>query len=75
MYRQNGVIKEERDEIRLAKEASPKDMDMEPLLKPMILGGKIVEDFSFSLAEARRKVLEQLKDVESGVKKGAHRIL
>ena len=62
VYRRKGVIEEERDEIRLAKGAPPKDMV--PLLKPMILGGKIVEDFSFSLAEARRRVLEQLKSVE-----------
>lgn len=61
VYRKKGVIEEGRDEIRLAKEAPPKDMV--PLLKPMILNGKIVEDFSFSLEEARRRVLEQLKSV------------
>ncbi len=59
VYRRKGVIEEEKDEIRLVKEAPPKDM--EPLLKPMILGGEIVSDFSFSLTEARRRVLEQLK--------------
>ncbi len=62
VYRRKGVIEEERDEIRLAKEGPPKDM--EPFLKPMILGGKITADFSFSLAEARRRVLEQLKSVK-----------
>ncbi len=59
VYRRKGVIEEEKDEIRLVKEAPPKDM--EPLLKPMILGGEIVSDFSFSLTEARKRVLEQLK--------------
>jgi nicotinate phosphoribosyltransferase len=62
VYRRKGLIEEGKDEIRLAKEAPPKDM--ESLLKPMILNGKIVEDFSFSLEEARRRVLEQLKSVE-----------
>lgn len=62
VYRRKGVIEAGKDEIRLVKEASPEDM--EPLLKPMILKGKIVNDFSFSLEEARRKVLEQLKVVE-----------
>ncbi len=62
VYRRNGVIEAGKDEIRLVKEAAPKDM--EPLLKPMILKGEIVKDFSFSLEEARRKVLEQLKVVE-----------
>ncbi|MDI6886570.1 MAG: nicotinate phosphoribosyltransferase [archaeon] len=61
VYRRKGVIEEGKDEIRLATEAPPKDM--EPLLKPMILKGKIKEDFSFSLEEARRRVLEQLKSV------------
>ncbi|RZN38811.1 MAG: nicotinate phosphoribosyltransferase [Methanophagales archaeon ANME-1-THS] len=59
VYRRKGVIKEGEDVIRLANEAPPKDM--EPLLKPMVLGGKIVEDFSFSLEEARKRVLEQLQ--------------
>ena len=63
VYRKKGAIEEGKDEIRLAKEAPPKDLDMEPLLKPMILGGKIVEDFSFSLEEARSRVQEQLKSV------------
>lgn len=62
VYRRKGVIEAGKDEIRLVKEASPEDM--EPLLKPMILKGEIVNDFSFSLEEARRKVLEQLKVVE-----------
>jgi hypothetical protein len=44
----------------LAKEEAPPE-DMEPLLKPMILEGKIVEDFPFSLDEARRRVMKQLK--------------
>jgi nicotinate phosphoribosyltransferase len=61
VYRRKGVIEEGRDEIRLVTEAPPKDM--EPLLKPMMLKGKINEDFSFSLDEARRRVLEQLKRV------------
>lgn len=55
MYSRKGVIDEGKDEIRLAKEAPPNDLEMEPLLKPMIIGGKIVEDFSFSLEEARRR--------------------
>jgi len=63
VYRRKGVIEEGKDEIRLAKEAPPEDMDMEPLLKPMILKGKIVKDFSFSLEEARQRVQEQLKSV------------
>jgi len=62
VYRRKGVVEEGEDEIRLAKEAPPNDM--ESLLKPMILKGKIVEDFSFSLEEARKRVLEQLKSVE-----------
>ncbi|MBL7117317.1 MAG: nicotinate phosphoribosyltransferase [Candidatus Syntrophoarchaeum sp.] len=62
VYRRKGVIEEGKDEIRLAKEAPPEDM--ESLLKPMILKGKIVKDFSFSLEEARRRVQEQLKSVE-----------
>jgi len=62
VYRRKGVIEEGKDEIRLATEAPPEDM--EPLLKPMILSGKIVEDFSFSLEEARRRVREQLKRVD-----------
>ncbi|MBE0517259.1 MAG: nicotinate phosphoribosyltransferase [Methanophagales archaeon] len=61
VYRRKGVIEEGTDEIRLATEAPPRDM--EPLLKPMLLTGKINEDFSFSLDEARRRVLEQLKRV------------
>ena len=61
VYRKKGAIEEGKDEIRLAKEAPPKDMV--PLLKPMILNGKIVEDFSFSLKEARSRVQEQLKSV------------
>ena len=61
VYRKKGVIEEGKDVMRLATEAPPEDM--EPLLKPMMLGGKIVEDFSFSLDEARRRVLEQLKSV------------
>jgi len=64
VYRRKGVIEEGMDEIRLEKEVPPKEKDLEPLLKPMILGGKIVADFSFSLAEARKRVLEQLKSVE-----------
>ncbi|MGB2842342.1 MAG: nicotinate phosphoribosyltransferase [Halobacteriota archaeon] len=64
VYRRKGVIEAGKDEIRLAKEAPPEDMDMVPLLKPMIHNGKIVEDFSFSLEEARRRVLEQLKVVK-----------
>ncbi|MDI6811611.1 MAG: nicotinate phosphoribosyltransferase, partial [archaeon] len=55
VYRRKGVIEEGTDEIRLATEAPPKDM--EPLLKPMILKGKINEDFSFSLEEGRGRVL------------------
>lgn len=61
VYRRKGAIEEGKDKIRLVKEAPPKDTDMEPLLQPMIRRGKIVEDFPFSLAEARRRVLEQLK--------------
>jgi nicotinate phosphoribosyltransferase len=61
VYRKKGVIEEGKDEIRLANEAPPEDI--EPLLKPMMLGGKIVKDFSFSLEEARKMVLEQLKSV------------
>lgn len=63
VYRRKGVIEAGKEEIRLAKEAPPEDIDIEPLLKPMILKGKIVEDFSFSLEEARRRVQEQLKSV------------
>jgi nicotinate phosphoribosyltransferase len=62
VYRRKGVIEEGKDEIRLATEAPPEDM--EPLLKPMILKGKINEGFSFSLEEARRRVREQLKRVD-----------
>jgi len=62
VYRRKGVIEEGKDEIRMAKEAPPEDM--ESLLKPMILKGKIVKDFSFSLEEARKRVLEQLKSVD-----------
>ena len=62
VYRRKGVIEEGKDEIRLATEAPPEDM--EPLLKPMMLKGKINGDFSFSLEEARRRVLEQLKRVD-----------
>ena len=62
VYRKKGAIEEGKDEIRLAKEAPPKDMV--PLLKPMILNGEIVEDFSFSLKEARSRVQEQLKSVK-----------
>ena len=61
VYRRKGVIEEGKDEIRLATEAPPEGM--EPLLKPMIIGGKINNDFSFSLEEARMRVLEQLKCV------------
>ncbi len=61
VYRRKGEIEEGKDKIRLVKEAPPKDTDMEPLLQPMIRRGKIIEDFPFSLAEARRRVLEQLK--------------
>ncbi len=64
MYRQKGVIGEDKDEIRLAKEAPPNDLDMEPLLKPMIIGGKSVEDFSFSLEEARKKGAGTAEGVE-----------
>jgi nicotinate phosphoribosyltransferase len=60
VYRRKGVIEEGKDVIRLAKEEAPPE-DMEPLLKPMILEGKIVEDFPFSLDEARRRVMKQLK--------------
>jgi len=56
VYRRKGVVGEGNDEIRLAKDAPPEDM--EPLLKPMILKGKIMEDFAFSREEARRRVLE-----------------
>jgi nicotinate phosphoribosyltransferase len=62
VYRRRGVIEEGKDEIRLATEAPPEDM--EPLLKPMMLKGNINEGFSFSLEEARRRVLEQLKRVD-----------
>ena len=65
VYRRKGMIEEEKDEIRLAKGAPPKKLDMEPLLKPMIEGGKIVKDFSFSLERARRRVVEQLKVLSS----------
>ena len=61
VYRRKGVIEDGKDDIRLAKDAPPDDM--QPLLKPLLLKGKIVEDFSFSLEEARRKVLEQLTHV------------
>jgi len=61
VYRKKGVIEEGKDIIRLANESPPKDM--EPLLKPMMLGGKLVADFSFSLEEARKRVLEQLKSI------------
>jgi len=61
VYRKKGVIEEGKDVIRLANESPPKDM--EPLLKPMMLGGKLVADFSFSLEEARRSVLEQLRGI------------
>ncbi len=54
VYRRKGVIEAGKDVIRLVNEATPKDM--EPLLKPMILKGAIVKDFSFSLEEARRRV-------------------
>ncbi|MGB2727764.1 MAG: nicotinate phosphoribosyltransferase [Halobacteriota archaeon] len=62
VYRRKGVIEAGKDEIRMAKEAPPEDM--ESLLKPMILKGKIVKDFSFSLEEARRRVQEQLNSVD-----------
>jgi nicotinate phosphoribosyltransferase len=61
VYRKKGVIEEGKDVIRLTNEAPPNDM--EPLLKPMLFGGKIMEDFSFSLEEARKRVLEQLKHI------------
>ena len=63
VYRREGVIEEGNDEIRLVKDDPPDNM--EPLLKPMILKGEIIEDFSFSLEEARRRVLEQLKLIGS----------
>ena len=62
VYRSRGAIEEGKDEMRLAKEAPPEDM--EPLLKPMIVKGKIVDEFSFSLEEARARVQEQLKSVK-----------
>lgn len=62
VYRRKGVIEEDKDEIRLATEAPP--MDMEPLLKPMILKGKINDGFSFSLEEARKRVMEQLRIIK-----------
>lgn len=61
VYRRPGVIEEGSDVIQLATEPPPKDM--EPLLKPMLLGGKIAAEFSFSLEEARHRVLEQLRYV------------
>lgn len=62
VYRSKGLIEEERDDMRLAKEAPPEDMV--PLLKPMIIKGKIVPDFSFSLEEASARVQDQLKVVK-----------
>ncbi|NQE45759.1 putative nicotinate phosphoribosyltransferase [ANME-1 cluster archaeon GoMg2] len=62
VYRSRGVIEEGKDEMKLAKEAPPEDM--EPLLKPMIVKGKIVDEFSFSREEARARVQEQLKRVK-----------
>ena len=48
----------------VAIENSKQHFEGEPLLKPLILGGKIVEDFPLSLESARKRVLEQLKVVE-----------
>lgn len=48
--------------MRMAKEAQPEGMV--PLLKSMIIKGKIVPDFSFSLEEARAMVQKQLKVVK-----------
>jgi nicotinate phosphoribosyltransferase len=59
VYRKKGIIEEGKDEIRLAQEVPPEDM--EPLLKPMIQNGEIAGTFSFSLDEARSRVKEQLK--------------
>jgi len=63
VYRGTSMIGEGHDETRLAKETPPKDKV--PLLKPMILNGKIVDEFSFSLEEARKRVQEQLEVLES----------
>ncbi len=61
VYRGKGLDEVTTDEMKLAKELPPENK--ESLLKPMILKGKIVEDFSFSLEEARKRVLEQLNNV------------
>jgi nicotinate phosphoribosyltransferase len=59
VYRKKSVIEEGKDEIRLEAEVPPEDK--KPLLEPMIQGGELVKDFPFSLEDARRRVLEQLK--------------
>ncbi len=64
VYRRKGEIGEDKDIIALAKEEPPVDVDIEPLLKPMIIGGEIVDDFSFSLDEARARVKAQLRQMQ-----------
>jgi len=44
-------------------ENSKQHFEGEPLLKPLIIGGRIVEDFPLSLESARNRVLKQLKYV------------
>jgi len=63
VYRGSGTIRAGNDVIKMAKEAPPKDKV--PLLQPMIRNGNIVADFSFSVEEARKRVQEQLKVIES----------
>ncbi len=60
MYRGRGIIEEGKDVITLAGEGAPEG-DMEPLLEPMIIGGEIVDGFSFSVEEARVRVKAQLQ--------------
>ena len=59
VYRRKGEIEFGKDEMRLEGAEPPEDM--EPLLKPLIVKGKKVKDFSFSLEEAKERVLDQLK--------------
>ncbi len=58
VYRRKGDMG--KDIIALAKEEPP--VDMEPLLKPMIIDGEIVADFS--LEEARARVKAQLRQIQ-----------
>jgi nicotinate phosphoribosyltransferase len=48
-------------EIEKEREMKEKGMEMEPLLKPLIKKGELVNPSIFSLEEARKRVLDQLK--------------